>query len=235
MKIIIMGASSGLGAELASIYVAAGHEVGCAARTVNKIGPCTARAEIDVNDPDAPSRLEELVGHLGGMDLYVHVSGIGYDNAALSPGREAEIATTNCAGFARMVSAAFNLMAASGRPGHIAAISSVAGTKGLRNMEAYCASKRFDWTYLEGLRQRAVTGRIPIAITDIRPGWTRTPLLIEGHRYPLLMSPQRACRLIVKAIGRRRKIAYIDGRWRLLCAAWRLIPAPLWRHLPVSM
>lgn len=235
MKIIIMGASSGLGAELASIYVAAGHQVGCAARSADKIGPCAAKEAIDVNAPDAPGRLNGMIDRLGGVDLYIHVSGIGYDNTALDPAREAEIATTNCAGFARMISTAFNRMASSGRPGHIAAISSVAGTKGLRCMEAYCASKRFDWTYLEGLRQRAVTGRIPIAITDIRPGWTRTPLLIKGRSYPLLMTPQHACRLIVKAIARRRKIAYIDGRWRLLCAAWRLIPAALWRHLPVSM
>lgn len=227
-----MGASSGLGAELALLYRRAGHQVGCAARSVDRIGPCDARAAIDVNSPDGPDRLRALIADLGGMDLYIHVAGIGYDDPALDPEREAAIATTNCAGFARMVAAAFGWFAATGRPGQIAAISSVAGTKGIRLMEAYCASKRFDWTYLEGLRQRAVTGRLPIAITDIRPGWTRTPLLKPGARYPLLMQPERAGRLIVRAIARRRKVAYIDWRWRLLCAAWSLIPAPLWRHLP---
>lgn len=225
-----MGASSGLGAELASSYLAAGHEVACAARRVDKIGPCTAAAAIDVNNTDAPALLRELIARLGGMDLYIHVAGIGYDNPPLLPEREAEIAQTNCAGFARMVSTAFNWFADRQRPGQIAAISSAAGTKGIASMEAYCASKRFDWTYLQGLRQRTAGGRIPVCITDIRPGWTRTALLKPGVRYPLLMQPQYACRLIMRAIARRRKVAYINRQWQLLCAAWSLIPSPLWTH-----
>lgn len=233
MKVVIMGASSGLGAELARLYRAAGCETGCAARRADLIGPCTVSAAIDVNSPSAPARLEELIGRLGGMDLYIHVAGIGYDNPPLDPVREAEIAATDCVGFARMVSAAFGWFARTGRPGQIAAITSVAGTKGIGGMEAYSASKRFNSTYLQGLRQRAVSGRLPIALTDIRPGWTRTPLLRDGTRYPLLMNPQRVARLIVRAIGRRRMVAVIDGRWAALCALWRLLPDALWRHLRV--
>jgi len=231
MKIIIMGASSGIGAELASIYLADGHEVGCAARSVEKIGPCTVRAAIDINAPDAPSRLSGLIAALGGMDLYIHVAGIGYDNPALDPVREAAIAQTNCTGFARMVSTAFNWFADNHHPGHIAAVSSVAGTKGLREMEAYCASKRFNWIYIQGLRQRAIATGLPITLTDIRPGWTRTPLLKAATRYPMLMTTRHACRLMVRAIARRRKIAWIDRRWHLLCAVWALLPDLLWRHL----
>lgn len=228
-----MGASSGLGAELAHIYLSRGHEVACAARSVDKIGPCTAKAAIDVNNPLAPGLLKELIGQLGGMDLYIHVAGIGYDNPPLSPEREAQIAQTNCVGFARMVSTAFDWFAGSGRPGHIAAISSVAGTKGIGGMEAYSASKRFDWTYLQGLRQRAVTGRLPIAITDIRPGWTRTPLLKEGARYPMLMEPDKVCRAIVRAIARRHKHAVVNRRWALLQSLWQLLPDPIWRHIRI--
>lgn len=233
MNIIIMGASSGLGAELALIYLDRGHRVGCAARSADRITPrATVRAGIDVDSPDAPERLRALIDELGGMDLYIHVAGIGYEDPLLHPEREAEIALTNCVGFARMTATAFNWFASRGLRGHIAAISSVAGTKGLRGMEAYSASKRFDSTYLQGLRQRAVTAGIPVDITDIRPGWTQTPLLKPGARYPLLMQPGRACRLIVRAIARRRKVAYIDWRWRLVCAVWSLLPDALWRHLP---
>lgn len=228
-----MGASSGLGAELARLYRAAGCETGCAARRTDLIGPCTVSAAIDVNDPAAPARLDELIDRLGGMDLYIHVAGIGYDNPSLDPAREAAIAETDCVGFARMVSAAFGWFARSGRRGQIAAITSVAGTKGIGGMEAYSASKRFDSIYLQGLRQRAVSGRLPIAITDIRPGWTRTPLLRPGVRYPLLMAPGRVARLIVRAIGRRCKVAVIDWRWGALCALWRLVPDCLWRRLRV--
>lgn len=229
-----MGASSGIGAELARIYLSQGHEVACAARSVDKIGSCTAKAAIDVTSPPAPGLLKELIGQLGGMDLYIHVAGIGYDNPSLLPDRDAAIAETNCVGFARMISTAFNWFAACGHRGHIAAITSVAGTKGIGGMEAYSASKHFDWTYLQGLRQRAVTSRLPIDITDIRPGWTRTPLLKQSQRYPLLMDPQKVCRAIVRAIARRRRHAVINRRWALLQILWHLIPDSLWQHLSVK-
>lgn len=231
MKIVIMGASSGLGAKLASLYIAAGHQVACASRRQPSVAGCRVSQSIDVNDPDAPTRLRELIDRLGGMDLYIHVAGIGYDNPELLPDREADIISTNCVGFARMISTAFDRFAEHNLPGHIAAISSVAGTRGMAGMEAYAASKRFDWTYLEGLRQRAVIGHHPICITNIRPGWTRTPLLHDDKKYPLLMDPDHVCKRILRAISRRRKIAYIDWRWHILCLAWRLIPAALWRHI----
>lgn len=228
-----MGASSGLGARLLELYVAAGHQVGGAARSADRIGRCSARAAIDVDSPDAPARLRALINELGGMDLYIHVAGIGYDNPPLDPEREAAIALTDCVGFCRMVSAAFGWFAERHRPGHIAAITSVAGTKGIGGMEAYSASKRFDWTYLQGLRQRAVANRMPIFITDIRPGWTRTPLLKPGASYPMLMDPDRVCRRIVSAIARRRRAVVINRRWALLQRLWSLLPDALWRHIKI--
>lgn len=203
----------------------------CAARSVERIADCTVKASIDVNDPDSPMQLRKLIEQLGGMDLYIHVAGIGYDNPALNPAREAEIAMTNSVGFARMVSTAFEWFANNGKSGQIAAVSSVAGTKGIGGMEAYCASKRFDWTYLQGLRQRAATAKLPIVITDIRPGWVRTPLIHSERKYPMLMEPQRACRLIERAIARKRKRAVIDCRWAVLQFFWQLIPDCIWRHI----
>lgn len=230
MRIIIMGASSGLGAELARLYSQAGHTVGGAARSVEKIEHCAARASIDVNSANAPLKLRALIEELGGMDLYIHASGIGYENVTLEPERDAEIALTNCVGFSRMVAAAFNYFARRGY-GQIAAISSVAGTKGIGGMEAYSASKRYDWTYLQGLRQRAAHAGLRIAITDIRPGWTRTPLIKKERTYLMEMRPQRVCRAIVRAISRRRKSVVINRRWAVLQWAWSLLPEFLWRRL----
>lgn len=228
-----MGASSGLGAELARLYQAAGHEVACAARKVEQIGPCKAKASIDINAADAANQLLALIEELGGMDLYIHVSGIGYDNPALNIERELQIIETNALGFARMISTAFNWFAQHGKQGHIAAVTSVAGTKGLGGMEAYSASKRFGSTYLQALLQRAVTSGLKISITDIRPGWTRTPLLKPGQKYPLLMQPGRVCRKIFRAINRHKRTAIIDERWAALVAIWRLIPDIIWRHIKV--
>lgn len=224
-KIVIMGASSGLGAELARLYTAAGHQVACASRKSDHA--------IDVNSPESPAQLLALIEELGGMDVYIHVSGIGYDNPTLSVERELQIIETNSVGFARMVSTAFNYFAERGQRGHIAAVTSVAGTKGIGGMEAYSASKRFGSTYLQALRQRAVTSGQKIDITDIRPGWTRTPLLKPGEKYPLLMNSDRVCRKIFRAINRRRKVAIIDHRWATLVVLWRLLPDALWRHIKI--
>lgn len=232
-KIIIMGASSGLGAELARLFQAAGHRVGCAARSVEKIGPCQAKAAIDITRADAPQKLLALIEELGGMDVYVHVSGIGYDNPELALNRELDIIETNATGFARMTLTAFNYFAEQGRQGHIAAVTSVAGTKGIGSMEAYSATKRFGSTYLQALRQRAVTRGLKIDLTDIRPGWTRTPLLKPGERYPMLMNPQAVCRKIFRAIVRRKKVAIVDWRWAALVSLWRLLPDAIWRHIKI--
>lgn len=230
MKIIIMGASSGLGAELARLYSQAGHTVGGAARSVDKIEHCAARAAIDINSAEAPTQLRELIEELGGMDLYIHASGIGYDNPGLDPEREVAIATTNCCGFSRMVAAAFDYFAEQ-NSGQIAAISSVAGTKGIGGMEAYSASKRYDWTYLQGLRQRAAHRHLPIAITDIRPGWTRTPLIHSSKSYPMEMRPDAVCRAIMRAIASRRKHVVINRRWAALQLLWSLVPDFIWRRM----
>ncbi|MDE5967566.1 MAG: oxidoreductase, partial [Muribaculaceae bacterium] len=55
------------------------------------------------------------------------------------------------------------------------------------------------------------------------------------RRYPMLMQPERAARLIVKAIDRRRRVAVIDTRWLWLVGLWRLIPSWLWARLPIKL
>lgn len=238
-NIVIIGASSGLGLALARLYCQSGCRVGAAARSGQKLRALAAEfpgqvvtAAIDVDSPQGPDLLEQLIGQLGGMDVYVHVAGIGYDNPRSLPQREADIVNTDCTGFARMVYAAFMHFARGGRGGQVAAVSSVAGTKGIAGMEAYSASKAFDQRYLQALRQRSVTERLGITVTDLRPGWTRTPLLHNGKRYALEMEPDTVVRAMKRAIDRRRNIATINRRWALLCALWRFLPDVLWRHLP---
>lgn len=236
--IVIMGASSGIGLELARIYARRGWKVGAAARSAGALADLAAEfpgqviaAPIDINSPEAPRLLGELIESLGHMDVYLHVAGIGYDNPHSDPEREAAIVGTDCTGFARMVYTAFTHFAAGGRGGHIAAVTSVAGTKGMAFMEAYSASKAFDRTYLQALRQRSVTERLGIRVTDLRPGWTRTLLLHQGRRYALMMEPGKVARAMVRAIDRGRNIATIDRRWALLCALWSLVPDCIWRHI----
>ena len=234
-NIVIMGASSGIGLALAKTLASRGVRVGLAARRTDTLAdlkesypPFVEFEKIDITDNSAPGKLEKLIERLGGMDIYIHVAGIGYENLMLDPQREAEIISTNAAAFARMTSAAYRYFRASGRTGHIAAITSVAGTNGIGRLSAYSASKKCAQTYLVALEQLSNAENAGITFTDIRPGWIRTPLLLPATRYPMEMDLEYALPLILKAIVRRKRVAYIDSRWGALSSAWKRIPDSLW-------
>ncbi|MDE5578633.1 MAG: SDR family NAD(P)-dependent oxidoreductase [Alistipes sp.] len=237
-RIVIAGATSGLGYEVARLCIAAGWRVGAAGRNEEALRQLKASAPeqvetavIDVTHDDAPQRLAELVGRLGGMDIYFHASGIGKRNTDLQPDIELATLRTNGEGFVRMVTAAFDWFRTHGG-GHIAVISSVAGTRGLGSAPAYSATKRLQNTYIDALAQLARMEHIDIRFTDIRPGFVATPLL-AGDDYPLLMQPGPVARRIFRALVRRRRRAVIDRRYAVLVFFWRLIPEWLWERLPV--
>ena len=239
-RAIIIGASSGIGREVCLRLLACGWNVGIAARREDKLMEIKAshpgRVEvmvIDVTADNAPGRLLELAARLGGVDLYVHCSGVGKQNAGLD--RDVELATVdvNVRGFTAMVDAMFNYMAAAGG-GHIAVISSIAGTKGLGAAPSYSATKAYQNTYIQALEQLANMRRLPIRFTDIRPGFVDTPLLAGGGRYPMLMDKAAVARAIVRAVGARRHVCVIDWRYRLLVFFWRMVPGWLWRRLNVT-
>ncbi len=237
-RIVIVGATSGIGLEVAKRYIRKGWRVGAAGRRTEALEALRATAPeqveiaaIDIVQPEAPRLLAQLVDRLGGMDIYLHVAGIGWRNAELRPDIELDTLRTNGEGFVRMVTAAFRLFRNLG-DGRIAVISSIAGTRGLGAAPAYSATKRMQNTYIDALAQLARMERLPIRFTDIRPGFVDTPLLRNG-RYPLLMPVGYAADRVVRAIERRKRRAVIDWRYALLVPLWRAIPAWLWERLPV--
>lgn len=237
-RIVIVGATSGLGLATARLCIRRGWRVGAAGRRTELLEALRAEAPeqvetatLDVTQPEAPEQLTELVERLGGMDIYLHVAGIGSRNPDLDPAIETATLRTNGEGFVRMVAAAFDRFRHHGG-GRIAVISSIAGTQGLGAAPAYSATKRMQNTYIDALAQLARMERLPIRFTDIRPGFVDTPLLRDG-RYPMLMQPDTAARYIVRAIERGRRRIVIDRRYALLVFLWRLIPAWLWERLPI--
>lgn len=234
-----MGATSGIGREVAILLARQGWRVGVAGRRtellealVHDHANIVAAKQIDVNREDAPQLLQQLIDDLGGMTLYFHSSGIGWQNNQLDVARELATVQTNGLGFTRMVTAAYNWMANNGG-GRIACITSIAGTKGLGAAPAYSATKRFQNHYLECLAQQARMRRLPIRITDIRPGFVATDL-IAGSSYPLQLTAESVARDIVSAISRGRSVITIDWRYRILVALWRLIPRWLWVRLRIT-
>ena len=185
---------------------------------------------IDVTRPDAGERLLSLAERLGGMDLYFHASGIGKQNRTLQEDIELRTMQTNAVGFTRMTGAAYRYFAERGG-GHIAAITSIAGTKGLGPAPAYSATKALQANYLQALEQQARQRGLNILFTDIRPGFVDTALLNDDFPYPMLMRPEKVARDIVRSISLRRHVRVIDWRYRILTFFWRLLPGWLWRRL----
>ena len=231
-RAIVIGASSGIGLEVAKLLVEQGWTVGVAARRVELLQGIGAAAceRIDVTENEATEALQQLIRKLGGMDLFFYASGIGKQNRELQ--QDIEIATmqTNALGFTRMIGEAYRYFAEQGA-GHIAAITSIAGTKGLGPAPAYSATKAMQNVYLQALEQQAHARGLRIRFTDIRPGFVDTALLSGDFHYPMMLKPQKVACEIIRAINARKHIRVIDWKYRLLTAVWRTIPIFLWRRI----
>lgn len=250
-KAIVMGATSGIGREVARLLAERGWKVGIGGRRTERLEEVVRESEnvvccqqIDVTSPDAPELLRRLIERLGGMDLYFHSSGIGWQNNLLDMEKELHTVETNGLGFAKMVGTAFRWFAerecsygiGQGVKGktsaRIACITSIAGTKGLGAAPAYSSTKRFQSHYLECLCQQARKRHLPISITDIRPGFVNTDL-IAGSDYPLRLDARDVAQSIVRAIEKGKSVKVIDWRYALLVSLWRFIPRWLWVRMKI--
>ena len=236
-KAIVVGASSGIGHEVARLLIAQGWAVGVAARRIDKLTDLQAMApervytvHIDVTNEDAETSLQQLIERMGGLDLYFHAAGIGWQNPSLNADIELKTMETNAVGFTRMIGCAYRYFANNGG-GHIACITSIAGTKGLGPAPDYSATKAMQNTYLQALEQLAACKQHNIHFTNIRPGFVDTPLLAGTHNLLMLMTTEKVARSIIKAINNRRHICVIDTRWCILTFFWRLIPNWMWRRM----
>ena len=236
-SIIIIGASSGIGHSTARIFAQKGWKVIATARRTDKLEELRneapdliTTASIDVTEDGADTRLTDIINENGGVDVIMNVAGIGKQNKGMDTSIETATSETNSTGFMRIVSAAFRYFADKGG-GHIAVVSSIAGTKGLGSAPAYSATKRMQNTYIDALDQLARMRKLNIKFTDIRPGFVRTALLDDNHDYPLQMDVDKVAAEAVRAIEKQKRVCVIDWRYRLLTALWRRIPRFVWRRM----
>ena len=230
-RAIVIGASSGIGLEVAKLLIRQGWTVGVAARRVELLQGIGAAAveRIDVTANDATEDLQRLIAKTGGMNLFFYASGIGKQNRELKEDIELATMQTNGVGFTRMIGEAYRYFASRGG-GHIAAITSIAGTKGLGPAPSYSATKALQNVYLQALEQQALSRKLNIHFTDIRPGFVNTALLSGDFHYPMMLQPEKVAKEIVFAINHKKHIRIIDWKYRVLTALWRRIPRWLWRR-----
>ncbi len=234
-RAIVVGASSGIGRELAIILGRQGYRVGLAARRLDLLNEVAKKVPgslvriIDVAKVDAArEELARLIRDLGGVDLVVISAGAGHLNPELEWDPEWETIKVNVEGFAAIATLAMNHFI-SERAGHLVAISSIAAIRGSADAPAYNASKAFQSNYLQGLRQKAARLGLPIIVTDIQPGLVDTAMA-KGEGLFWVQPAPKAAAQIMSAIKAKKKHAYITRRWRLFAWLLKFLPDALYNR-----
>jgi short-subunit dehydrogenase len=233
---IIVGASSGIGAALARVLAARGYTLGLVARREDMLtqleGELKTRCHIkrvDIANPQsAMAQLKALIAEMGDVELFVLSAGVGFINPQLDWTPEQQTIEINVLGFAAMLNVALAALKARGS-GHIVGISSIAALRGGRHAPAYNASKAFVSNYLEGIRHYCRKHALPIAVTDIQPGFVDTAMA-KGDNLFWMATPEVAASQIDAAIRGRRPHAYVTRRWRLMAWVVKGLPRMLYER-----
>jgi short-subunit dehydrogenase len=216
--VIVTGASSGLGAELARAYAAPGVALGllgrdrvrlmATARQCEAMGALVEMAAIDVADAAAMADWLAEFDRGHPVELVLANAGTSAGPEPGSPSEGAECALrqvrTNLCGAINTVEPLLPAMCRRGR-GRVAVIASIAAYRGLPNSPGYCASKAGLRAYAEALRPRL--GPFGVGVTIVCPGFFASPMTdrFEGP-HPFLLSLEAAARKVKRAVdhGRRR-------------------------------
>lgn len=242
-KAIIIGASSGIGAELVRELARQGYRVAALARREDKLrslcesvnleagGECAHAYPHDVTDfSTIPDLFQTITRSLNGLDVIIYVAGTQppvaineYDFA-----KDEMMMKVNVLGAMAWLNLAAERFDQTGT-GHIAGISSIAGDRGRQAFPGYHTSKGALSVYLESLRNRL--SRKGVAVTTIKPGFVDTVLLENAEKTFWVISPEEAARQIVRAIQGKKQTVYIPGRWQLVSLIIQHIPSFIFRRL----
>ncbi len=234
---IIVGASSGIGRALAELLAEQGYRVGITGRRESLLDQIKSQSpesffvktfDID-NYLEIQEHLNQLAFELGGVDLFILSSGTGKRNPDLQLSYEEQTFKTNINGFTAAINWAYKYFEERGG-GSIAAISSVAGTRGFGMSPSYSASKSYQMTYLEALRQKSLTAKNKIFVTDIRPGFVDTAMG-TGEGAFWIAPVSKSARQIMRAVNRKKGVAYVTRRWFFVALFLRLIPSVIFERV----
>ncbi len=158
------------------------------------------------------------------IHLAIICSGIGDFNSELDFAIEKQIIDINILGWTFCVDTIYkNLEEQSS--GHLVILSSCGGLRGEPLSPSYSASKAYQINYIEALCKKAYKSKLPIHITDIRPGLVNTRMA-KGSGLFWVMPTEKAAKQIINAIAQKKNVAIVTKRWGII--HW------IMRHLPRS-
>lgn len=235
MRVVITGASSGIGEALARHYASPDSVLGLVSRRAAGAAlPGTIVAyPVDVTDVAALGRAAaNFVARYGAPDLVIANAGVGigtHSDEIADIEKLRRVLDVNLTGLAATLAAFAPAMRGAGR-GTLAGIASVAGFRGLAGNGAYCASKAAAITWLESLRTELYGSGV--AVVCVCPGYIDTPMTrVNRYRMPFLLPPDEAARRIARAIAARRRLAVIPWQMAAVSVLLRAMPGWLYDRL----
>ncbi|MFQ3309942.1 MAG: short-subunit dehydrogenase [Porticoccaceae bacterium] len=228
-KAIIIGASSGIGYQLAVQLATRGYQLGLMARRQERLAELNDRLPgqhfiqvTDLIDADmARTQLAALIEQMGDVELIVVNSGVGASEKILDWTIQSEMIDVNVRGFTAMSMDAMNYFVQRGG-GHLVGVSSIAAHFSGGLSLTYNATKAFVSNYLNGMRSRASRSGLPITITTVEPGFIDTPML---QSKPMgTASVEKAVTQIVRAILAKKSHVYITRRWVIVAGLFYILP-----------
>ena len=236
-RVLITGASSGIGAALAQEYVRRGARVGLVARRVealyelaDRLGSACSVHQADVRDALAMKQVAAgFCARHGGVDVVIANAGV--SAGTLTEHNEdhevfREIMDINVLGMVHTFSPFLPVMRAAGA-GMLVGIASVAGIRGLPGAGAYSASKSAAITFLESLRVECHGSGV--RVLTIAPGYIATPMTQRNpYPMPFILPAETAARRMVDAIGRGRTYTVVP--WQMGLVAHGLRALPRWAY-----
>ncbi|PWN05645.1 SDR family NAD(P)-dependent oxidoreductase [Rhodohalobacter mucosus] len=232
-RIVIIGATSGIGEELARQARRRGYITGGTGRRVERLrslkdelGEDFHHVQMDVTRfEEAKKALHDLIQEMGGMDIIVLNAGISNYQASSVTGMEQKVIDVNVSGFVQLFGEAFQYFRKQGH-GQIVGVSSIAGLFGSSRAAPYSASKAFISTYMQAYRQRSNKIREDIVVTDVIPGFVESEMT-EGKKGMFWVAKtEKAVSQMLDDIEKRKSYSYITRRWRLV--AWLIKLTPNW-------
>src|SRR4029077_20718254 len=221
MRVVITGASSGIGEALARYYAGEGNVLGLISRrppSTQGLAGTVVPYPLDVTDVPALERAAgDFITRFGAPDLVIANAGIGKGTSGEDLGDMDLLRRTldvNVVGFAATLAAFAPAMRKAGR-GTLAGICSVAGFRGLAGNGAYSGSKAAALAWMESLRTEMHGSGV--AVVCICPGYIDTPLTrVNRFRMPFLISADDGARRIARAISRKPRLAVVPWQMALV-------------------
>jgi short-subunit dehydrogenase len=232
VRVVITGASSGIGEALARHYASQGAILGLISRRSVAV-PSGISYPLDVTDEAALTKAaKDFIARFGVPDLVIANAGISSGTSALEHedvSKLRKMLEVNVAGLAATLAAFAPPMREAGR-GTLAGIASVAGFRGLAGNGAYCASKSAAMTWLESLRAELYGSGV--SVVCVCPGYIDTPMTrVNRFRMPFLLSADDAARRIARATAARRRLAVIPWQMAVVSRVLRVMPGGLYDRL----